>query len=124
LAREALSPPGRLGTRRATEPAAEIGARLSQPRLPGSWLSAVVTDLHADRVIAGAAVRIRRDGIFFLDLVAAEHSDLQLVFADARAVTRADREARARVSTGLVFQPTIGYSLDRLSSHVAIVLGT
>src|SRR5215831_21236965 len=66
------------------EPAAEIGARLSKPRPPASWLSAVVADLHADRVIPGAAMRVRRGGIFFLDLVAAERSDLQLMFAGLR----------------------------------------
>src|SRR5262245_3701509 len=66
------------------EPAAQIGARLSKPRPPASWLSAVVTDLHADRVIPGAAMRVRRGGILFLDLVAAERSDLQLMFAGLR----------------------------------------
>jgi len=80
----AVSPPGRRGIRRETEPAGEIGARVGKPRPPAWWLSAVVRDLRADRVIAGAALRIRRGGIFLLDLVAAERSDLQLVFAGFR----------------------------------------
>jgi len=69
------------GHRREAEPAAQISARLSKPPLPAWWLSAVVEDVHPDHVIAGTAMRIRRGGTLFLDLIAAESSDLQLVFA-------------------------------------------
>src|SRR5215831_17504941 len=65
LAGEAMSPPSRQGGRCEAEPAAEIGACLGKPWPAARWLGAVVTGLHVDGVIAGAAVRIGRAGLSF-----------------------------------------------------------